>query len=203
MSSLVIGGTYSARIHGIAGPWTVHGTVTIWDVQHHDNGLTTVTVQLSDHPDPRCPGHSTYATATVSALPDGARALVDLVTPEPGPSRIGLGYRLLAQHPAEDAALHLAAADHVLAEWEPVPADDSPLGSSALPALARAAHRATEHTTGRRDAEAERDQLIRRLDAGGVPRDVLAHTIGRNISRIGQLCRTSPTGRTNCTTVDA
>lgn len=190
MTNLTIGGVYTASIQGLAGPWTVHGTATIWAIQHHDGGLTTVTAKISDHPDPRRLGHATYVVGTVSALPDGTRALLGLITPEPGPTRIGLGYRLLTSRDPSEAALHLAAADHLLAGWEPIPEDGSPLPSSALPALARAAKRATDHAAGRRDAEQERDQLVRRLDAGGVPRDVIARTIGRNASRVGQLCRT-------------
>ncbi|MFF2612676.1 hypothetical protein [Kitasatospora sp. NPDC058046] len=194
MTSLTIGGVYTARIHGIAGPWTIHGTATIWAVQHHDGELTTVTARITDRPSPHELGHATYVTGAVTVLPDSSRALVSLITPEPGPTRIGLGYRLLAQRDPADAALHLAAADHLLAEWEPVPNGDSPLCSSALPALARAAKRVTGHAAGRRDAALERDQLVRRLADGGVPRDVLAQTIGRNPSRIGQLCRTAPAG---------
>ncbi|MFJ8474216.1 hypothetical protein [Kitasatospora sp. NPDC094011] len=185
MTSLTIGGIYTARLQHAAGPWTIHGTVTIWADQDHADASTTVTVQISDHPDHRRPGHSTYATGSMSELPDGTRGLVHLITPQPGPTEISLGYRLLGQRDPADAALHLAAARALLADWEPIPADDEPLGVSALPALARAVQRAAAG----RAAEADRDRLVRRLRAGKVPRDLVAQVDGRDPSRITQLCK--------------
>ncbi|MGA5819716.1 hypothetical protein ACPC54_17880 [Kitasatospora sp. NPDC094028] len=185
MSPLTIGGVYTARIHGAAGPWTIHGTATIWAIQHHHDDTTTVTAQLSDQPDHRRPGHTTYATATVSVLPTGTRTLVSLITPQPGPTHVSLGYRLLAQRNPDDATHHIATAIGLLADWKPIPDDDSPLGVSALTWLARAVDRATAG----RNAEAERDQLVRRLRAGGVPRDLVAQIDGRDPSRITQVCK--------------
>lgn len=185
MSTLTIGGVYTAQLHGIAGPWTIRGTATIWAVQEHANASTTVTVQLSDHPDPRRPGHSTYATGSMSELPDGTRSLVSLITPHPGPTQISLGYRILSQRDPADTDLHLAAAAALLADWEPVPDNDEPLGVNALTTLERVVRR----VAAGEDAVRVRDTLIRRLRAGNVDRSRLAAIVGIDPSRITQICR--------------
>ncbi|WP_033818895.1 hypothetical protein [Kitasatospora sp. MBT63] len=184
MTRLTIGAVHSAQLHGIAGPWDVHGTATIWAV-HHTDGHDHVTVQLSDSPSPHRRSHTAYARGPVSVLLDGRRQLVNPLTPAPGPTSITLGWTVLHQLDPADADHHTARADADLAPWHPLDDDGAPLGVSALTHLDRAVQRAAAG----RDAERERDALVRRLRAGGVQRDLIATHARLDPSRITQLCR--------------
>ncbi|MFI2612066.1 hypothetical protein [Kitasatospora sp. NPDC018619] len=185
MSTLTIGAWHTAELHGIAGPWTVHGHATIWNVTTTPDGTQHATIEVStpgsrDH-DP----HYTYATGTVNTLTDGRIGLTDVITPQPGPTRVILSATPDCVLGDTDADYHRARAVSTLTDWQPIPDDDSPLDVSALPWLARAVQRAQSA----RDAAAERDRLVRRLDAGGVGHDLIARTIGRHRSRVAQLRR--------------
>ncbi|OKI22222.1 hypothetical protein [Streptomyces sp. CB03911] len=185
-TALTVGAVYSAQLHGLAGAWTVHGSAILWAV-HHDDGQDHVTLQLSSHPDPRRTGHTAYAQGQVSRLPDGRRQLVSPLTPQPGPTAITLGWTVQHHRDRTDADRHCDLAEAELAAWR-LPTDPAgPLGVSALTLLDRAVQRALDG----RDAERERDDLVRRLRAGGVPRDVVATRAGLDPSRITQLCKVS------------
>ncbi|MCX4686781.1 hypothetical protein OG401_21110 [Kitasatospora purpeofusca] len=190
VNALTIGGVYTATLTGLAGPWTIHGHATLWAAADTEDGPHLV-LEISDAPTPGevsgSTSHRAYARGTVSRLPDGRRQLVNPLTPQPGPAVIGLGFTLRARRDPADAAAHVERAIVTLADWTPLPDDSSPLGVNALTHLARAAARASEL----RDAEGERDDLVRRLRAGGVPRDLVARADGRDPSRITQLCRPS------------
>ncbi|MGV9271498.1 hypothetical protein ACWDRR_43430 [Kitasatospora sp. NPDC003701] len=186
-SALTIGGVYTARLGGIAGPWTVHGHAVLWTADpvgedHH------VILQVIDAPSPRRLGHGAYADGLLTRLTHGPRQVVNPLTPMPGPTCITLGWRLQYRLDPANAEYHVERARAELAPWQPLPREDAPLGVSALPHLARAAARAAAG----RDAEAERDALVRRLRAGGVPRDLVAEVDGRDPSRITQICRVRP-----------
>ncbi|MFD0405001.1 hypothetical protein [Kitasatospora sp. NPDC127116] len=183
MSPLTIGAWHAAELHGIAGPWTIHGHATIWAIQHHPGDTTTVTVELSAPGGTGQPGHYTYAIGSVNTLTDGRTELTHLITPQPGPSRIILSAAPECHLGNADAQHHLARSVSVLTDWQPIPTGDGPLDVSALPWLARAAQRAAEA----RQAGTDRNHLIRRLDAGGVARELIARTIGRHPTRIAQL----------------
>ncbi|GAA1406216.1 hypothetical protein GCM10009639_53790 [Kitasatospora putterlickiae] len=200
MSPLTIGGVYTARMTGIAGPWTVHGHATLWDVETAPDGTAVLLLEITDAPTPHHVGgsthHTTYAAGQVTRLPGGGRHLLRPLTPAPGPTCIALGWTLQTRRDPANAAHHTEMAGKILADWAPVPDDGSPLDVSALPHLARAAALAVQLRT----VEGERDDLVRRLRAGGVARDLVAQTDGRDPSRITQLCRTTSAGRA---TVDA
>lgn len=181
MSALTIGGVYTAVLHGTAGPWTITGTATIWHAD--DNQLL---VQIADHPDHRRrPAHTTYATGTLTVPADGPRQLVTLLTPQPGPSSITLGYTLQATRNPADAGHHREQAAALLAPWQPPAPGDGPLDVSALPWLERAAERVRDG----RAAGGECAHLLRRLRAGGVDRNTLAAILQVDPTRISQLCR--------------
>ncbi|MFE2106660.1 hypothetical protein ACFXAF_12445 [Kitasatospora sp. NPDC059463] len=190
MTTLTIGGVYAATLTGLAGPWTIHGHATIWSATDTPAG-TLLLLEITDAPGPTMVGaaahHTTYAAGIVSRLPDGRRQLVGPITPQPGPTLIGLGWTTRTHRDPADAAHHIEMADKALADWTPLPAGGSPLDVSALPHLARAAARSAELRT----VEGERDDLVRRLRAGGVARDLVAEIDGRDPSRITQLCRPS------------
>ncbi|KJS60665.1 hypothetical protein [Streptomyces rubellomurinus] len=193
MSPFIPGAVHTAHLLGIAGPWAVVGTVTIWGVETTPAGTTVLTMQISDQPSPRrISGHTAYARGEVSIPTSGRRQLVSIITPKPGPTSISIGWTQLAQRAPGDAPHHLEQADKELADWLPIPDDGSPLGVSALPHLARAAARADEH----QDDDHQRDALVRRLRAGGVPRADVALALGRDPSRVTQLCRSGATART-------
>ncbi|MFE7559651.1 hypothetical protein [Kitasatospora sp. NPDC057500] len=195
MSTLTIGGVYTARMTGIAGPWTTHGHATLWDVETAPDGTPVLLLEITDAPTPHHVGgpahHTTYAAGQVTRLPSGGRRLLRPLTPAPGPTCIALGSTLQTRRDPGDAAHHIEMAGKIFADWAPVPDDGSPLDVSALPHLARAAARAA----ALRRVEGERDDLVRRLRAGGVARDLVAQTDGRDPSRITQLCRPSGAGR--------
>ncbi|WP_224275802.1 hypothetical protein [Streptomyces sp. LS1784] len=185
MSTLTIGAWHTAELHGIAGPWVIHGYATIWDLTTGPDGTQCATVEVST-PGSRDHGpHYAYATGLMSALTDDRIELMSIVTPQPGPSRIVLGAEPECLLGDADAEHHQARAVSILTEWQPLPDGDGPLGVSALSWLARAVQRADDS----RAAGADRDRLVLRLDAGGVPRDLIARTIGRDPSRIAQLRR--------------
>ncbi|MEU3563530.1 hypothetical protein [Kitasatospora sp. NPDC006786] len=184
-----IGTVYSAELHGLAGAWVLTGTATVWGVETAPDGATVLTVQLADRPSHRrVPTHTAYARGEVSTLTSGRRQMVSPLTPQPGPDLVTIGWMPLAQRPADDADFHLEQADKVLADWIPVPDDDTALGVSALTQLQRAAA-----------AASTRDRLIRRLRAGGVPRQLVADAAGLDPTRITQLCRTEPADRAKVT----
>ncbi|MFG3050344.1 hypothetical protein ACGFZP_05220 [Kitasatospora sp. NPDC048239] len=186
-SPLTLGAVHAAHLHGIAGAWTITGTATVWATDDTD----TVLLQLSDSPSPHRISHATYCRGRVSRLPDGRREVVDLVVPLPGPTRISLGWHVLHQRALDDLPHHIEQAEKVLESWLPLPPGDGPLGVSALPWLARAVERTAHHP----DDDDARDDLVRRLRAGGVPRDLVAATDGRSPQRITQIA----TGATRAT----
>ncbi|MFJ6616661.1 hypothetical protein ACIQOW_03630 [Kitasatospora sp. NPDC091335] len=183
MSPLTIGAWHDAELHGIAGPWTVAGHATIWDLTTNPDGTPYVLVEISTPSGLSHTPHYTYAHGCVNVFTDDRIEITQVVTPQPGPDRIVLSPEPDCLLDPADAAYHRARAVSVLTDWQPIPDDDSPLDVSALPWLARATQRAAE----KRAAERERNHLVRRLDAGGVPRTDLARTIGRHPSRIAQL----------------
>ncbi|MFJ6617598.1 hypothetical protein ACIQOW_08485 [Kitasatospora sp. NPDC091335] len=184
-----IGTVFTAQLHGLAGAWALTGTVTVWGVETAPDSATTLTVQLGDQPDHRrAPTHTTYARGEVSVHTTGRRQLVSPITPQPGPTLITIGWIPLAQRPADDAAHHLEQADKELGGWEPIPNDGSALGVSALAQLQRAAA-----------AARTRDDLIRRLRAGDVPRQLVADAASLHPTRVTQLCCSSPTDRVKVT----
>jgi hypothetical protein len=185
MSGLTIGAWHTVELHDIAGSWTIHGYATIWDTTTLADGTQQATVEISA---PGAHGHSphyTYATGHVSTLTDGRIEIVNVITPQPGPSRITLSATPDCLLNPDDAELHRARAVSVLTDWQPIPDDDSPLGVSALTALARAAQRVNDGE----NAVRERDALIRRLRAGNVDRSRLAAIVGTDPSRITQICK--------------
>lgn len=187
MSTLTIGAWHTAELHGIAGPWTVHGHATIWDLTTRPDGTQHTTIEVST-PGSRDHGpHYAYATGRVNTLTDGRIELTDVITPQPGPTRIVLSPEPECLLGDAEAEHHRTRAVSALTDWQPLPDGDGPLDVSALPWLARAVHRAETA----RQAGADRDQLVLRLDAAGVPRDLIARTIGRDPSRIAQLRRRS------------
>ncbi|MFF1792645.1 hypothetical protein ACFVXQ_00130 [Kitasatospora sp. NPDC058263] len=186
VNALTIAGMYTARLDGLAGSWAVHGHAVLWSVEPAGEDEHHVILQITDAPGPRRTGHSAYAEGRLTRLTDGRRQLVNPLTPQPGPTRITLGWKLQHRLDPTDAEYHVEQARAELAPWQSLPGEDAPLGVSALPHLARAAARAADG----RAAEAERDALVRRLRAGGVPRDLVAEVDGRDPSRITQLCRT-------------
>ncbi|MFJ4799186.1 hypothetical protein [Kitasatospora purpeofusca] len=179
-STLTLGAVHTASLHGIAGAWTVYGSATVWETGPDG----AVLLQVSDSPSPHRISHSVYCRGRVRVLPDGSREVVDLVVPQPGPTRIGLGWRVLHRRDAADAEHHVEAAERALTPWEPIPPGDGPLGESALPWLARAA----DATRAAAQAAADRDRLVRRLRLGQVPREQVAEADGRSPQRITQLC---------------
>nr|BFD90698.1 hypothetical protein KitaXyl93_20580 [Kitasatospora sp. Xyl93] len=187
MSPLTIGAWHEAELHGIAGPWTIHGHATILNVTTAPDGTQHTTIEVSTPGSRHTSPHYAYATGTVNTLTDGRIELTDVITPQPGPSRIVLSAQPECLLGEAVAAYHHPRAVNTLTAWQPIPDDDSPLDVSALTALARATQRAADA----REAGAERDRLVLRLDAGGVPRDLIARTIGRDPSRIAQLRRRS------------
>ncbi|MFD9064202.1 hypothetical protein ACFVZ3_22065 [Kitasatospora purpeofusca] len=195
MSTLTIGGVYTATLTGLAGPWTIHGHATLWAVTDTEDGPHLV-LELSDAPTPGevsgTTSHRAYARGTLSRDADGRRQLVNPLTPQPGPAVIGLGFTLRARRDPADAAHHTEMAITTLADWAPLPDDGSPLGVSALTHLARTAARASEL----RAVERERDDLVRRLRAGDVPRSLVAAADGRDASRITQLCQGTERAKT-------
>ncbi len=181
MQKLDIGAVYSATLHGLAGDWDLHGTATVWAVRHND-GQDHVTLQISDSPSPHRTARTVYAHGQVSVLTDGRRQMVSPLTPQPGPTAITLGWTVQhRRHPAA-AGHHAEQAAIQLADCSAVGEDGGPLGVSALTHLAQAVADA-------REAERRRDDLVRRLRAGGVPRGVVAATAGLDPTRITQLCR--------------
>jgi hypothetical protein len=181
MTTLDIGAVYTATLHGLAGDWDLHGTATLWAVRHHD-GQDHVTLQLSDSPRPHRMAHTAYAHGRVSVLTDGRRQLVSPLTPMPGLTAITLGWTVQHRRDPAAASHHAEQAAIQLADYSAVGEDGGPLGVSALTHLAQAVADA-------REAERRRDDLVRRLRAGGVPRSVVASTAGLVPTRITQLCR--------------
>ncbi|MFD7410635.1 hypothetical protein [Kitasatospora purpeofusca] len=179
-SSLTLGAVHTAELVGIAGAWTVYGTATVWEVGPDG----AVLLQVSDSPSPHRISHTVYCRGRVRVLPDGSREVVDLVVPQPGPTRIGLGWRVLHRRDPAEGEHHVEQAVSALTSWEPVPAGDGPLGESALPWLARSAAAARAGV----QAAADRDRLVRRLRLGQVPREQVAEADGRSPQRITQLC---------------
>lgn len=180
---LGIGTTYAAELQGLALGWTLHGTATVWDITTAPEH-TEVLLELNTHPDPqRRNHHPHYARGTVRRLPDGSRQVQNLLTPQPGPFTIGLGWTPRRQHDPAHADHHRTQAESELTPWAPLADDDSPLGESALTWLARAVVQATEGAA----AAKTRDHLIRRLRAGDVPRDAIARIVGCDPSRITQI----------------
>ncbi|MGW2544185.1 hypothetical protein ACWC5I_25730 [Kitasatospora sp. NPDC001574] len=193
VTSLIIGGVYTATLTGTAGPWTVHGHATIWHASTAPDGTETLVLEISDAPTPHqvsaATSHRAYATGPVTRLPDGRRHLVAPLTPQPGPAIVGLGWTLRTRRDPADADYHVEMAAKASADWAPLPDDGSPLGVAALTHATRAAARAVEL----RDAEGERNHLIRRLRAGDVDRDLVAQAVDLDPSRITQICRTRRT----------
>ncbi len=181
MRKLEIGAVYSATLHGVAAGWDVHGTATVWAVRNDDN-QSHVTLQLSGNPNPRLASRIAYAQGPVSILPDGRRMLVSPLTPMPGPAVVTLGWTVQHRRDAAAADHHAEQAAIQLADCSAVDEDGGPLGVSALTHLAQAVADA-------REAERRRDDLVRRLRAGGVPRGVVAETARLDPTRITQLCR--------------
>lgn len=181
---LAPGAVYAALLYGAAGPWTIHGSATVLAITDG-----RVTLRLTDTVHPRLDGHTTYATGTVILLPDGRRQVVNVLTPQPGPSAIGLGRTVRGRLDAEDVAAELATAAAELAPWQPLPDGDGPLEMSALTHLERAVAQAALGDA----ATAERDRLIQRLRAGHVPRTTLAAATGLDPSRITQIAKRKAT----------
>ncbi|MFD4658013.1 hypothetical protein ACFWP2_20585 [Kitasatospora sp. NPDC058444] len=174
-----IGAVHTAQLHGLAGAWVLTGTATVWGVETTPDGATILTVQLADQPSyRRVPTHTAYARGEVSTLTNGRRQMVSPLTPQPGPTLVTIGWSALDRRAADDAPFHLEQADKALSDWIPVPDDGSALGVSALTQLRRAAAAANT-----------RDDLIRRLRAGGVPRQLVADAAGVDPTRVTQLCR--------------
>lgn len=180
-AALTVGAVYSATLHGLAGSWDLHGTATVWAVRH-DDGQDYVTLQLSSSPDPRRRAHTAYAQGPVSILTDHRRQLVSPLTPQPGPTAVTLGWTIQHRRDPVDAGHHIEQAEAELAAWRPLRDDDEPLGVSALTLLAQA-------VADGRAAERRRDDLVRRLRAGGVSRSAVAETADLDPSRITQICK--------------
>ncbi|MEV7358189.1 hypothetical protein [Kitasatospora sp. NPDC091276] len=185
MNTLTIGAWHAAELHGIAGPWAVHGYATIWDITTTADGTQHVTVEVSAPGGATDAPHYTYATGRVSILTDGRTALTDVITPQPGPTRIVLSAVPDCLLGDVDAQRHRAQAVSTLTDWQPIPDNDSSLGVSALTHLARAVQRVADGE----NAVRERDTLIRRLRAGQVDRSQLATIVGTDPSRITQICK--------------
>ena len=186
VNPLTIGAVHTAEL-GIVGAWTIHGTATIWNIEESDD-QTWLTVELASHPHPRwLDTHRTYARGLLHTPAEGRRQLVSILTPQPGPTRISLGWTVQLRRDPAAAPDHVERAAVELADWQPLPDGHGPLGVSALTWLDRVVQRIQDG----RAAERERDALLRRLRAGGVDRPTLAARADLVPSRISQICAPS------------
>jgi hypothetical protein len=171
------GDTYEADLT-VSG-WTVPGSVIILDVQQA-HGRTQALMLVAQGTNPDSSGRWQYARGTATG------ELINHIASSNGLTAVQLT-RHIEQRDADAIAYNAGEAKRQLDLAHGPADDDAPVGQEGMPYLDRLGRRAADARETIEEIEEERDEMVRRMLAGGVAAQTLADRLGLSRSRIYQI----------------